>query len=239
MKRGRYAVRLAAVLTAALVVWGSGAKSRAETAGGQERAADLLLRAAQALQEEQIWHLKLHDAVLEYFAVRLAGMPHAVWIGDTKAERTAFVFVDYGAPFAFQFLAAVEKFAAVAKVRCVVLPGSLTPEERVKAEFVAGATASGNFGALYAAGVAAGDRYQGDVAGLLDEAGRAASQSASGGREALDQTRLAWMVLVSLGAKHPTMLKLDGATYAGPLTDGDAMVAFFAQAAKAREISSN
>jgi len=215
------------------------AASRAENAGNPEKSIDLLLRAAQALQEDQIQQLKLHDAILDYFAVRLSGMPHAVWIGDTKAERTAFVFVDYSAPFAFQFLSAVEQFASGAKVRCVVLPGSLSPEERSKADFVAGATASGNFAALYAAGVAAGDRYRGDVASLLNEGARKTSVEAAGGREAVDQTSLARMVLLSLGAKHPTMLKLDGVTYAGPLTDGKAMIAFFDEAAKASASKSN
>lgn len=234
---GRVILRVAAALSmvGALLVQ---APARAETAG-QEKSIDLLLRAAHALQEEQIGQLKLHDAVLEYFAVRLSGMPHAVWIGDTKAERTAFVFVDYGAPFAFQFLSAVEKFAAGAKVRCIVLPGSLSPEDRGKADLVAGATAAGHFASLYAAGVAAGDRYRGDVAALLGDAPRKSAEEAAAGREAVDQTSLARMVLISLGAKHPTMLKLDGATYAGPLTDGDAMIAFFAEASKAKEVGSN
>jgi hypothetical protein len=203
----------------------------------EERPAEIFVRALRAIEAQEEASVRLHDALLEYFAIRLTEMPHAVWIGDTKAERTAFVFVDYSAPFAFRFLRAVEQFAAKANVRCIVLPGSIDTDQQPVARFVAGVTTIGEFPALFEKGVSLGDKFDGDVVRLISEQKGMKATEAGGKAEALDQAALARLVLLGLGAKHPTLLRLDGKSYAGSLVDPEEMAAFFSRRSSAADAS--
>jgi len=213
-------------------------KSEMVTQGSpEERPAEIFVRALRAIEAQEEASIRLHDALLEYFAIRLTEMPHAVWIGDTNAQRTAFVFVDYSAPFAFQFLRAVEQFAAKANVRCIVLPGSVEAGQLPVARFVAGATVVGEFPKLFESGVALGENFRGDIVRLLAEQTAMKATEAGGKPEALDQAALARLVLLGLGAKHPTLLRLDGKSYAGSLVDPEEMAAFFSQRSSAAESS--
>jgi hypothetical protein len=180
----------------------------------------------------------LRDGVLRYFAVRLAGMKHAVWFGDTRSERTAFVFVDYGSKYAMAFLDAVEKFTEKAGVRCLVLPAYLEESERPAALAAAGLAIAGAYPAFFETRRKAPRAYGGaPLDGLSGDEDKRV-EAAAGSVEAAEQADLARLVLLALGAKQPTMLRMAQRTYVGDLTDAEAMTAFFAErsdAAKASE----
>ena len=118
-----------------------------------------------------------------------------------------------------------------------MLPGSIDTDQQPVARFVAGVTVIGEFPALFEKGVSLGDKFDGDVVRLVPEQKGMKATEAGGKAEALDQAALARLVLLGLGAKHPTLLRLDGKSYAGSLVDPEEMAAFFSQRSSAADAS--